>query len=182
MKILIMCEGANEKEIMDILLENDCLIFTEDDLIGLTPYHARQIKTSAQVRMELNIYPGKVKILRVGDKQSDILKIPAEYKDKIISVEKYCTKPELEMLLIIAEGLVSEYEKVKSGVILKVAKTKTRNPRIVTLFPSGSMAFYAEVGEYPVEINLDDKGAAIVLKQIYDNVPIDIRNLPRVHY
>ena len=44
------------------------------------------------------------------------------------------------------------------------------------------MAFYAEVGEYPVEINLDDKGAAIVLKQIYDNVPIDIRNLPRVHY
>ena len=116
MKILIMCEGANEKEIMDIFLENDCLIFTEDDLIGLTPYHARQIKTSAQVRMELNIYPGKVKILRVGDKQSDILKIPAEYKDKIISVEKYCTKPELEMLLIIAEGLVSEYDKVKSGV------------------------------------------------------------------
>lgn len=80
------------------------------------------------------------------------------------------------------EIIKTDTEKVKSGVILKVAKTKTRNPRIVTLFPSGSMAFYAEVGEYPVEINLDDKGAAIVLKQIYDNLPIDIKNLPRVHY
>ena len=42
-KLLIMCEGPNEKEIIKILLENDLLKFTEDDLLGLTPYHARQI-------------------------------------------------------------------------------------------------------------------------------------------
>ena len=82
MKLLIMCEGPNEKEIIRILLENDCLIFTEDDLLGLTPYHARQIKTSAQVRTELNLYPGQVKVLRIGDKQSDVLKIPAENINK----------------------------------------------------------------------------------------------------
>ena len=57
MKYLIMCEGSNEKEIIDILLENDRLIYTEDDLLGLTTYHARQITKSAQVRTELNIYP-----------------------------------------------------------------------------------------------------------------------------
>ena len=77
-KLLIMCEGPNEKEIINILLANNCLKFTEDDLLGLTPYHARQIKTSASVRTELNIYPGKVKILRIGDKTSDKLIIPAE--------------------------------------------------------------------------------------------------------
>ena len=93
MKLLIMCEGPNEKEIINILLQNNCLKFTEDDLLGLTPYHARQIHSSAQVRTELNLYPGEVKIYRIGDKQSDKLKIPAEYKSKIISVEKYCTKP-----------------------------------------------------------------------------------------
>lgn len=60
MKYLIMCKGPNEKAIIDILLQNDCLNFTEDDLLGLTSYHARQIKTSAQVRTELNIYPGEV--------------------------------------------------------------------------------------------------------------------------
>ena len=32
-----MCEGPNEREIINILLENDLLKFTEDDLLGLTP-------------------------------------------------------------------------------------------------------------------------------------------------
>lgn len=116
MKYLIMCEGPNEREIINILLENDCLKISESDLLGLTPYHARQIKSSALVRTELNIYPGEVTVIRVGDKQSDKLTIPADYKEKIVSVEKYCTKPELEMLLIIAEGLVNKYEKVKSKI------------------------------------------------------------------
>ncbi len=115
-KLLVMCEGPNEKKIMDILLENDCLIFTKDDQLGLNVYHARQITKSAQVRTELNIYPGAVEVLRIGDKQSDKLVIPKNYKEKISKVSKYCTKPELEMLLIIAEGLVKEYEKVKSVV------------------------------------------------------------------
>lgn len=33
MKLLIMCEGPNEKEIIDILLEHGKLIFTADDLL-----------------------------------------------------------------------------------------------------------------------------------------------------
>lgn len=58
MKRLIMCEGPNELGIMRILLENDKLIFGEDDLIGLEPYHARQITSNGQVRTQLNMYPG----------------------------------------------------------------------------------------------------------------------------
>lgn len=116
MKLLIMCEGPNELEVMKILLENNCLSFTSDDLLGLVPYHARQIATSAAVKVALNIYTGLVKVLRIGDSQTYKLKIPFEYKDKIIEIEKYCTKPELEMLLIIAESLDSEYEKVKSSM------------------------------------------------------------------
>ena len=53
-------------------------------------------------------------MLRVGDTQSEKLTIPAEYKHKIVGEEKYCTKPELEILLIISEGLYDQYEKVKS--------------------------------------------------------------------
>ena len=120
MKLLVMCEGANEKAIMDILLENQQLSFTPDDLLGLVTFHARQIQSSGVVKAELNMYPGKVKILRIGDTQSEKLVIPAIYKDKIVSVEKYCTKPELEMLLIISEGLAEEYEKLKSSVKPKV--------------------------------------------------------------
>ena len=41
MKILMMCEGSNELEIMRILLKNNCLKHSEDDLLNVTPYHAR---------------------------------------------------------------------------------------------------------------------------------------------
>ena len=44
MKYLILCEGPNELEIIRMLLEHDKLIFTEDDLLNLVPYHARQIE------------------------------------------------------------------------------------------------------------------------------------------
>ena len=120
MKRLIMCEGPNELEIMRILLRHDKLIFGEDDLIGLTPFHARQITGNAQVRTELNIYPGNdVLVMRIGDVQNEKLTIPEDYRDKITGIEKYCTKPELEMLLIIAEGLTKEFEKTKSSTTPK---------------------------------------------------------------
>lgn len=114
MKYLVMCEGPNELEIIRILLEHDKLIFRNDDLLNLVPYHARQIATSGAVKAALNLYTGEICVLRIGDKLGEALKIPPQYKDRIVEVRKYCTKPELEMLLIITEGLDDEFEKVKS--------------------------------------------------------------------
>lgn len=54
--------------------------------------------------------------MRIGDKLGEKLTIPSDYADKIIGVEKYCTKPELEILLIFSEGLLAEFEKVKSSM------------------------------------------------------------------
>lgn len=142
MKILIMCEGSNELQIIRILLEHDCLKFTEDDLLGLTAYHARQITSSAQVRTELNIYPGEVVVYRIGDKQSDRLKIPKEYENRIVDVKKFCTKPELEMLFIIAANLTAEYEKVKSKV--KPKDFAKNNIRCGKRKYDNSSSFYVE--------------------------------------
>ncbi len=121
MKYLIMCEGPNELAIINILLNYNLLIFTEDDLLGLSAYHARQIKKSVVVQNELNIYPDNdIAIIRVGDKQNDKLTIPPNYKDKISGgINKYCTLPELEILLIISEGLWEQYQKVKSRITPK---------------------------------------------------------------
>ena len=60
------------------------------------------------------LFKSDVHILRIGDKLSDQLKIPKEYKGKIKDVKKYCTKLELEMLLLISEGLDADFEKEKS--------------------------------------------------------------------
>ena len=126
MKYLIMCEGPNELAIINILLENDLLSIKEDDLLGLKPYHARQIYNNSAVKLELNIYPeNDVCILRIGDTLTDKITIPVDYSEKIVKIEKYCTKPELEILLIIAEGLLKEYNKNKSTIQPKeFAKTE----------------------------------------------------------
>lgn len=117
MKILIMCEGPNEKAVIDILLENNCFVFSREDLLGLVSYHARQIASSGQVRAALNIYPeNDVVVFRIGDKLNEKLLVPAEYKYKIKEIRKYCTKPELEMLLIISEGMLKEFSKEKSTI------------------------------------------------------------------
>ncbi len=120
MKYLIMCEGPNELEIIRILLEHNKLTFTEDDLLNLVPYHARQIANNAAVKTALNLYPGEVNVLRIGDKLNDEIKIPKEYKMKIKEIKKYCTKPELEMLLIISENMDSEFEKLKFKTTPKI--------------------------------------------------------------
>ncbi len=107
-KLLVMCEGANEKKIIEMLLEENKLTFTTNDLIGLVPYHARQL-SSPMIKLALSIYSGEVEILRVGDTQTDILTIPKELKKRIKSIKKYCTKPELEMILIINENQIKQF-------------------------------------------------------------------------
>lgn len=114
MKFLVMCEGPNEKAIVDMLLDAECLEFTRDDLVNLTVYHARQL-TAPIIKTALSIYTDEFQVYRIGDSMTDKLPVPADYKDRIKGVRKFCTKPELEMLLIIAEGKEAEFEKVKAG-------------------------------------------------------------------
>ena len=66
MKLLIMCEGPNELKIINILLENEKLVFSSDDLLGLVPYHARNIKSSAAVKTALNFFT-------LSDEQKEVL-------------------------------------------------------------------------------------------------------------
>ena len=113
MKTLIMCEGPNELKIINLLLENKKLKFSYDDLLDMRPFHARQL-SSPQLKPALDAYHGDIEVYRVGDKLSDNLLIPKELSSKIKKQSKFCTKPEIEMLLIIAENKTAEFEKVKS--------------------------------------------------------------------
>ena len=98
--------------IANMLLDAGKLRFTRDDLLDLRPFQARQL-ISSQLQPALDAYHGELVIYRIGDSQLDNLKIPKEYNN-IVGIQKFCTLPELEMLLIIAEGLFDEYKKVKS--------------------------------------------------------------------
>lgn len=114
MKLLVMCEGPNEKAVVDMLLDAGHLNFSRDDLVGLAVYHARQL-TAPVIKTALSIYTDEFQVYRIGDSMSDKLSVPANYQDRIRGVRKFCTKPELEMLLIIAEDKEAEFERVKAG-------------------------------------------------------------------
>lgn len=115
MRIVLMCEGHNEEVLLNLLLDADKLKFNRDDLIGLRPYPIRQLNNPT-IKNELKHYGLPVKVYRVGDKQNDKLFIPKELRNIIANGEiyKYCTKPEIEILLIINENLFKDYEKVKN--------------------------------------------------------------------
>lgn len=91
-----------------------------DHMLDLRPHQKRQIGPALHALIRQLPPEEKVKIIKIGDKLSDKLKIPKDIKDKIDSEEKYCTKPEFEMLIIISEGLYNEYQKVKSKKKSKV--------------------------------------------------------------
>ncbi len=116
MKYLIMCEGTNEETLVNLLLDNNRLKISRDDLIGRKPYHIRQLRHPL-VRTSLKHYNDYVTVYRIGDKQNDELVIPKDLKRIIYreSIYKFCTKPELEILLIINEKLVNEYLKSKKS-------------------------------------------------------------------
>ena len=151
---LIMCEGPNERAVIEILLDSDKLIFTRDDVLGLRPLHARQIAGSAIVKNELNLYPGCVDVLRIGDTLTDRFQIPAEYADKVRAVRKYCTKPEIEMLLIITEGLEDEFKKVKAGKRKQSAKVFSKEHIFYgrKRYDNSTQFYYDYFGDRPDEL------------------------------
>lgn len=112
MKYLILCEGTNETCLINKLLSQNKLKFTIDDLIALKPFHARQL-SNPTIKSELKIYNQPVTVLRIGDTQRDNFPIPRDLCN-IVSKEriyKYCTLPELEILMIINEGLYTKFLK-----------------------------------------------------------------------
>jgi hypothetical protein len=114
MRYLILCEGNNEEAILNILLDNNLLKINRNNLIGQRVYPLKTLKNPT-IQTELLNYGSNVIIYRVGDTLKDELKIPKELKHIVNNndIYKYCTKPELEILLIINEKLFEEYNKQK---------------------------------------------------------------------
>ena len=66
MKILIMCEGANELAVVNMLLDDNRFTFSRDDLLDMRPFHARQLD-SPQLKPALNAYHGDLGMISKGD-------------------------------------------------------------------------------------------------------------------
>lgn len=136
-----MCEGANEEKLLELLLDNNKLVITRDDLIGRKPYHIRGLD-NPYIKSELRRYNKEVLIYRIGDKQNDKLKIPVELKDIVFkkNIYKYCTKPELEVLIIINEKQYRDFLKSK----MSPKEYAKKNIKYNKKYYDNATQFYAE--------------------------------------
>lgn len=120
--IICSCEGNAEKTIIGLLLDAKVLCFTWDDLVD------NEITQTRQARQIENLYLNReyskpVAILRIVDRdeKKEKFRLDKPYSE-IYPVHTICTKPEIEILHIISEGLWEVFQKEKNKSKIKASE------------------------------------------------------------
>ena len=104
-----ICEGSAEKAIINILLDNDLLIFKREELIEHDILSCRGAKAFEE-RYLRKIFDDKISVIRILDSRKENFKISKAYEQKI-DVVNVITAPEIEILVIICENKYQEFRK-----------------------------------------------------------------------
>lgn len=105
----VLCEGAAEESIINILLDEHLLIFERDELIEESVLRCRNARVFER-RYLRKSFNDKISVIRILDSRAERFNISREYRDKI-DVINIITAPEIEMLIIHAEKRYDEYRK-----------------------------------------------------------------------
>lgn len=108
--IAIICEGEAEKAIMDILLESGSLIYEKADLLDEEVMFRCKAKVFESQYLNRNFRGRKVHVVRIHDSVKEKFKISKTYASKIAGIDSYITRPEIEMLIILAENKYVDYK------------------------------------------------------------------------
>ena len=112
-----MTEGAAEKAIFDALLDRNLLKFDSTEILSEKVNKCRNIKEHGFIHTDILSLPKteEITIIRVMDKDTPFAKLPKNIAKRPISHEIILTKPEIEILHIIADGNVEHYLQNSSG-------------------------------------------------------------------
>ena len=114
----IICEGAAEEAIIEILLENHCLFIENDEyLINNGPIRIRGAKKFCDTYMGKD-YGSKINLFRIIDSKSENFNFGSARDRKIfeekIEVINVITPPEIELLIIVSEEKYDDFS--RSGI------------------------------------------------------------------
>ena len=105
--VACICEGGAETAIIDMLVDNNLLVFTREQMLNEEVIRCRSAKVFEQ-RYLRKEFKSKITVLRVLDSHS--------YEHKVDNIINVVTSPEIEMLLILAEDKYEEYMKKSSSM------------------------------------------------------------------
>ena len=104
-----ICEGAAEAAIIDVLLDNDLLIFKREEMLDESVIRCRDGKTfeNRYLRKGFNEL---ISVIRILDSRRENFKLSKAYESKV-DVINVITAPEIEMLIIFNEDKYNEFKK-----------------------------------------------------------------------
>lgn len=107
--IACICEGGSEQAIMDILLENNAIVFEKDQLLDGKIIRTRSAQRFEQDYLRKN-FNRKITVYRILDSRRENFKLSNLYEDKV-EVINVITAPEIEMLIIHNEDKYDDFKK-----------------------------------------------------------------------
>ena len=104
-----ICEGSDENDIMDILLDNELLIFTREEMLEEEILRCRDGRRFEEKYLRKG-FLDKISVIRILDSRRENFKLSKAYENKV-DVINVITAPEIEMLIILNEDKYKEFKK-----------------------------------------------------------------------
>jgi len=104
-----ICEGSAENAIMDILLDNELLIFTREEMLEEEILRCRDGRRFEEKYLRKG-FMDKISVIRILDSRRENFKLSKAYENKV-DVINVITAPEIEMLIILKEDKYKEFKK-----------------------------------------------------------------------
>ncbi len=119
--VACICEGSAEKAIIDLLLDRDLIVFNRHDMLEGDYITTRSARIFQSRYLNREYGDRLIKVVRLLDSENDEFNIQQPYQSKISYVSNHYTKPEIEILVIIAFEKYEEYSN-KYGNQLKASE------------------------------------------------------------
>ena len=104
-----ICEGSAEEAVIDILIDNDLLIFKREELLEERVIRCRNAKRFEERYLRKG-FDEKISVIRILDSRREEFRLSKAYEKKI-DVTNIITAPEIEMLIIHAEGAYNQFKR-----------------------------------------------------------------------
>ncbi|MDK2866109.1 MAG: hypothetical protein PWP38_424 [Clostridiales bacterium] len=107
--VACICEGSAEQAVMELLLDSNKLIFSNEQLLNEEIIRCRNAKSFEQKYLRKG-FNKKITVLRILDSRRENFNLSKAYVDKIAVID-IITAPEIEMLIIFNEDQYTEFKK-----------------------------------------------------------------------
>ncbi len=105
--VAIIAEGKGERVVIDILLDNGCLIYTREDLLEGEVLATRSAKQFEDKHLAFKLTK-PLEVYRIVDSSNE--KFVIKKKDVDLTIHDCLTRPEIEMLIIHDIGKYTQFK------------------------------------------------------------------------